>query len=385
MIKQPDGFRTMQDEYDLIIVGAGMTGAAVAYGLSKQPMRIMMLDAEDTDLRAAKANFGLVWSAGKGLGDPAYQRLSVEAVSQWASFACELEDESGIILNYENRGGLEFCLSEEEFCACNEEMREWNAQMPELKHPVQMLRRSELIARFPDLQLGKEVVGAAFGPTDGHVNPLRLLSALHQGFLQRGGRIKNDSRVRLISPLPDGGFDVVTQRGRLRTAKVLLAAGLGNVTLAPMVGLEAPVSPLRGQILVTERLAPLLTLPASGLRQTSEGTVMIGATHEDVGFDLSTTTTGATRLAARAIKILPALAGAKLVRQWSALRIMTPDGSPVYASSADYPGAHLAVCHSGVTLASFHAGEYARSVASDAPYPVSLSPFHYGRFHVQEA
>ena len=81
----------MQREYDLIVVGAGMTGAAIAWGLSKLPLRVLMLDAEDTDLRAAKANFGLVWSAGKGLGDPAYQRLSVEAVSQWPAFARELD------------------------------------------------------------------------------------------------------------------------------------------------------------------------------------------------------------------------------------------------------------------------------------------------------
>ena len=375
----------MQREYDLIVVGAGMTGAAIAWGLSKLPLRVLMLDAEDTDLRAAKANFGLVWSAGKGLGDPAYQRLSVEAVSQWPALARELGEESGLTLNFENNGGLEFCLSEEEFSNFSREMSEWIAQMPELSHPVQMLRRSELNARFPDIRLGKDVVGACFGPTDGHVNPLRLLSALHKAFLLRGGFIQNNSRVRQISSLADGGFEVITEHASFRSGQVLLAAGLGNVTLAPMVGLEAPVAPLRGQLLVTERLASFLPLPSGEIRQTAEGTVMIGATHEDVGFDLSTTTAGATRMAARAIKTLPALSGAKIVRQWSALRIMTPDGSPVYASSVTCPGAHLAVCHSGVTLASFHASQYARILASGDTYPDSLSPFHYGRFHVQEA
>lgn len=344
-----------------------------------------MLDAEDTDLRAAKANFGLVCSTGKGLGDPSYQRLSVDAVAMWPSFALELEQESGIPLNYENKGGLIFCLSEKEFSDCSREMAEWNSQIPDLIHPAQMLRRSELDARFPDFQLGEDVVGACLGPVDGHVNPLRLLYALQKAFLQRGGEICNDSRVQKIVPLQGDGFDVLTQHARYRSRKVLLAAGLGNVALAPMIGLEAPVTPLRGQLLVTERLASLLPLPASGLRQTAGGTVMIGVTHEEVGFDLSTTTSGATRMAARAIKILPALTSAKLVRQWSALRIMTPDGSPVYATSGEYPGAHLAVCHSGVTLASFHANQYARIVASDAPYPASLSHFHYGRFHVQEA
>lgn len=371
-----------QHDYDLIVVGAGMTGAAIAWGLSKLPLRILMLDAEDTDHRAAKANFGLVWSAGKGLGDPDYQRLSIMAVSQWPSFARELEDESEVLINYENKGGLEFCLSEEEYTNFSLEMAQWNAQIPELKSPVQMLRRSELELRFPSLQLGRDVVGACFAANDGHVNPLHLLCALHKSFLMRGGEIRSNSRVKRISPLQGGGFDVITQYAQFRCEKVLLASGLGNVELAPMVGLHAPVKPQRGQLLVTERLAPILPLPSGELRQSAEGTVMIGATHEDVGKDISTTFAGANSMAARAIKTLPVLAGANVVRQWSALRIMTLDGSPVYASSVEYPGAHIAVCHSGVTLASFHARQYAEVIASDGPYPASISPFHYRRFHV---
>jgi glycine/D-amino acid oxidase-like deaminating enzyme len=130
-------------------------------------------------------------------------------------------------------------------------------------------------------------------------------------------------------------------------------------------------------------LAPFLPIPASGLRQTGEGTVMIGVTQEEVGFDLSTTSDAAARMARRALQILPDLAKARLVRQWSCLRIMTPDGAPVYASSRLYPGAEIALCHSGVTLASFHAGAYARALASGS-LPNSLNVFHHDRFNLQK-
>jgi glycine/D-amino acid oxidase-like deaminating enzyme len=61
----------MSQEYDVIVAGAGMAGAAIGYGLAGMNRRVLMLDGADTDFRAAKANFGLVWVKAKGLGIPA--------------------------------------------------------------------------------------------------------------------------------------------------------------------------------------------------------------------------------------------------------------------------------------------------------------------------
>jgi glycine/D-amino acid oxidase-like deaminating enzyme len=374
----------MHGEYDVVVVGAGMVGAAISYGLAGQSLKVLLLDGEDRDLRAAKANFGLVWSHGKGLGCPAYHRLSIQAVRGWPAFASNLEAESDVELAYEQCGGLAFCLSNDEFVAHRAELEQWNAQAPELGQTAYMLDRAELEQRFPTMRLGSEVVGASYGELDGHVNPLRLLMALQKAFMKRGGTLRNRQSVTDIEPLSEGGFSIVGEGFRVHAKQVLLTAGLGSARLAPMVGLDAPVSPLRGQILVTERLTPVMPVPASGLRQTAEGTVMIGVTHEDVGFDLSVTANAATKMARKAVRILPELSNAKLVRQWSALRVMTPDGNPIYASSTKYPGAHIALCHSGVTLASFHANEYAAALVSGT-LSTALSLFHHERFHVQEA
>lgn len=86
----------------------------------------------------------------------------------------------------------------------------------------------------------------------------------------------------------------------------------------------------------------------------------------------------------KALRILPDLAGVRLVRHWSALRVMTPDGHPVYAKSVSHPGVDVATCHSGVTLASFHAGAYADAIVDDS-LPANLSVFHHDRFDVQKA
>ena len=371
----------MSHDYDVIVVGAGMVGAALGYGLAGMDRRVLMLDGADTDYRAAKVNFGLVWVQGKGLGHPAYQRLSLEAVQAWPAFAAQLEAESDVAMAYEHNGGLTFCLSDEEMSVRAKRLDAWHAQTPELPPSTQMLDRSELARRFPTMKLGPDVVGASYGELDGHVNPLRLLAALQTAYLRRGGQLLTNHAVTAIETLPGGGFEVVVGEYRARAERIVIAAGLGSSKLGPMVGLDVPLQPQRGQILVTERLAPVLPIPASGLRQTGEGTIMIGVTQEDVGYDAATTSEGAVRMLRRALRIVPNLASAKLVRQWAGLRVMTPDGHPVYARSVSHPGAELATCHSGVTLASFHAGPYAKTLAERA-LPASLDIFHHRRFDV---
>ena len=371
----------MSHDYDVIVAGAGMVGAAIAYGLAGLNRRVLMLDGADTDFRAAKANFGLVWAHGKGIKHPAYQRLSIQACQSWPAFAAQLEAETGMAIAYECNGGLHFCLSDEELSARAAQMETWHAQTPELAPSTRMLDRAELLRRFPSMRLGGMVAGASLGELDGQVNPLRLLAALQTAYLRRGGELRNNHAVTAIQNLPGGGFELLAGDYRAQAERVVIAAGLGASSLGPMVGLDVPLRPLRGQILVTERLAPLLPLPASGLRQTGEGTVMIGVTQEDVGYDLGTTSEGAVRMTRKALRILPDLARAKLVRQWSCLRVMTPDGNPVYASSVSHPGADIATCHSGVTLASFHAGPYAKALA-DGALPASLRIFHHERFNV---
>jgi len=374
----------MATDYDVIVIGAGMVGAAVAYGLSGPTRRVLMLDGADTDHRAAKANFGLVWAHGKGFGHPDYHRLSIQAAQAWPDFVQQLEAEGGMGVSYERNGGLHFCMSDAELATRAARMDAWHGQTPDLATSTLVLDRGELRRRFPSMALGKDVAGATLGTLDGHVNPLRLLAAMQTAFVRRGGELRNNHAVSAINALPGGGFEVASGERKVRGARVLIAAGLGAAALGPMVGLESHLHPQKGQLLVTERLAPVMPVPASGLRQTAEGTVMIGVTHEDAGYDLATTTEGAVRMARKALRILPALAQVKLVRQWACLRVMTPDGYPVYARSVTHPGASIALCHSGVTLAAFHAGDFAKAFAADA-LPPALNIFHYERFHVQKA
>ena len=166
--------------------------------------------------------------------------------------------------------------------------------------------------------------------------------------------------------------------------KLVLAAGLGNKSLGALVGLNVPVEPVKGQIFVTERVKPVLSMLTIWVRQMAEGGLLIGESREEVGFNDATTPDVQQFLAARAIKMFPFLRDVRIVRHWGALRVMAPDGLPIYEQSGDFPGAFVATCHSGVTLAAAHALRYAEFVAAGA-LPAELARFTNKRFDVQNA
>jgi len=369
--------------FDVVVVGAGMVGSASAYGLLRLGQRVCVLDGGDGDFRAALANFGLVWVQGKGNNMPAYQRWTGLSSDLWPEFAHELEDLSGISLEYERKGGLSYCLGEKEYAARAEHLRALRVQAPDCSADVELLDRAALDRLLPGLHLGRDVTGASYCPRDGHVNPLRLLSALHLGIERLGGSLRRNHEVTALAAR-DGGFRVRAGAETLEAGKVLIAAGIGSGELARSVGIDVPLRPQRGQILVTERLAPFVPLPSNGIRQTADGTVMLGSTREEVGLDRGTTARHGAAMAARAIRIFPVLKQANLVRQWSGFRVMTPDSYPVFSRSRQHRGAFLALCHSGVTLAAVHARVLAGDLVSGSPSPHS-SPFFDRSFDVPKA
>jgi len=361
--------------FEVAVIGGGMIGAALAYGLVRHGLNTVMLDEGDSALRAARGNFGLIWVQGKGVDAPAYADWTRASADLWPEFAAELEAETGVALGYARPGGIELCLSAAELGARGAEMARLEAQSAGRFH-FEMLDRRALARHLPPL--GEAVLGASYSPLDGHVDPLALLRALHAGFLGRGGAHRPGWRVvTLTAERP--GFTLASGSERLGAERVVLAAGLGNRALAPQVGIEARIAPLRGQILVTERLAPVLHLPTAQARQSAAGSCLLGNSHEHVGLDDGTTVPVMGAIARRAVACFPFLETVRVVRAWGALRIMTPDGLPIYQESEACPGATLATGHSGVTLAAAHSLVLAPWIA-DGKLPEAATAFSAGRF-----
>ncbi|HEX3501401.1 MAG TPA: FAD-dependent oxidoreductase [Stellaceae bacterium] len=364
-------------DYDFAIIGGGLVGAAIAWGLARLGQRVAVLDQGDRAYRASRGNFALVWVQSKGLGMPQYAAWTKRSSDCWAGLAAELAAGTGIDVAYRRPGGLDLALSETELETRAGKLRCLHSQPNMVRYPYEILERAALERLLP--QIGPEVVGASYCPLDGHCNALRLLRALHADMRRRGVAYLPHHEVAAIVPRGDGAFRLVGSFAPVDAGRVVLAAGIANAALAPMVGLTAPVRPQRGQIIVTERLQPFLDYPIATVRQTDEGSVLIGDSAEEAGFDDTVGLDVTATMAARAIRMFPLLAGVNTVRVWAALRVMTEDGFPIYEQSASCPGAFVASCHSGVTLAANHALVLAPMLAAGRLDP-TLAPFSGHRF-----
>lgn len=368
-------------ETDVAVIGGGLVGAALAWGLARVGIRVTVLDEGDVALRASRGNFALVWVQGKGLGMPQYATWSRASADGWAGLADELREETGIDVAFERPGGFELFLAERTLHRESENMRRLQTQPGLAPQPYEVLNNAQTKAMLPEL--GPGVVGSIYSPLDGHVNSLRLFHALHVASERRGVDYRAGCAVEGVRTV-SGGFLVTWRGASLRARKVVLAAGLGNVRLAPMVGLDAPVIPNKGQIIVTERAAPFLRYPVLTVRQTDEGSLLIGDSQQQHGFNTVIEPPVLSVMAERAVRMFPCIGKLRVVRTWSALRVMTPDGFPLYEQSGFCKGAFVATCHSGVTLAAAHAFHLAPAIARGA-LPEELECFRARRFRVPAA
>ena len=373
---------TGASEFDVAVVGGGLVGVATAWGLAREGCRVVVLDEGDRAVRASRGNFALVWVQSKGLGLAPYAGWTIRSSNAWAGFAQLLKDETGLDVCFQRPGGFHLALSEKELEARANVLRRLHNQPGVAEYKTEILDHAQVKKMLPDI--GPEVVGGSYCPLDGHVNSLRLFRTLHTAIRQRGVTYLPSHRVEAIDRV-GGEFRLTTTGREIRAGRVALAAGNANMRLAPMVGLECPMRPERGQIVVTERLRPFLNHPVVTLRQTDEGTVMIGDSKEESTDPAGLTMGVSATEAERAVRQFPLLANVNVVRTWSAIRVMTQDGFPIYDQSESHPGAFTVCCHSGVTLAANHALTVAPMIARGALDPALVGAFSARRFHVQAA
>jgi glycine/D-amino acid oxidase-like deaminating enzyme len=366
-------------EFDVAVIGGGLVGSALSFGLARAGQRVALLDEGDTAVRASRANFALVWVQSKGLGLPEYAGWTIRSSNAWAEFAAVLKSETGVDVGFERPGGFHLALSEAELERRALQLKRLHNQPGIVTYETEVVDRRRLESSLPGL--GHDVVGGSFCPLDGHCNSLRLHHALYTALFNRGVRYLANHKVEDIA-YNAGEFTLRTAQGELRADKIVIAAGNASMQLAPLVGLVAPMKPNRGQIIVTERVRPFLRHPIVTLRQTDEGTIMIGDSQLD-GIDPDEVTMPVTSvMAERAIRMFPILARLNVVRTWSGIRVMTHDGFPIYDQSVTCPGAFLVCCHSGVTLAANHALTLASMIGRGRLDADSVGAFSARRFDV---
>jgi glycine/D-amino acid oxidase-like deaminating enzyme len=361
----------MTRRYQYAVVGGGIIGASIAWGLARKGAAVALIDGSDRDFRASVGNFGLLWIQGKGASYPAYATLSQKSGKLWKEFVTALEARSNIETGFIQKGGFTVFLSETERDAYRAKI-DGMSFADESDRP-RIIDGRELNEMLPQTA---DVVGACYGPRDGTINPLALLKALYRALALDGCDLHFASPVSRIDHA-GGEFNIRASSGRLLADKVVVSAGLDTKRLAAQLGMAIDIRPQRGQIIVTERARVKLAYPTSSIRQMPEGTLLIGSTQDYVGHNKRVEIDSVSKTAGRAVRVMPFIKDVNIARIWGCLRIVTPDGAPIYEQSSEFPGAFAVTAHSGVTLAAIHALELADAiVAGHLPPSMSGLPAH---------
>ena len=133
---------------DVIVIGGGLVGTAVAYGLGQLGKNITVLDEGDDAFRASRGNFGLIWVHGKGRGVPHYARWTRESARQWPTLAARLQSETGIDVQFKQPGDLHLCFSKGELKARSERLAAIRDEVHGA-YPYEILDRTALLQRLP--------------------------------------------------------------------------------------------------------------------------------------------------------------------------------------------------------------------------------------------
>ncbi len=327
---------------DVVVIGGGIRGVSIAYYLAKAGMDVVVVERRAPLAGASSANAGWVNISGK---DPAfYTQFSLESQRLY----CDLEAELDADLDYECHGGLSVAETEKEL----ETKAQYAAQqnrVPGLQ--IDILNAAE--ARRLEPALSPSSAGATYCARDAVVDPWKVGIAFSQAARRLGCRMLTRTTVRGIELRGGGVAAVMTDRGTIGTRIVVNAAGIQAAAIGRMVGVEVPVVALRGQILVTEAIAPLLQRPVGELHQSRKGNVLIGITHDlDLErYDRRVEYEAMVRLVGRATRIVPALRSVHIIRAFAGLRPWPIDGLPIMGSCPGWPdGFVCATGHSGVTL-----------------------------------
>ncbi|MGD9971726.1 MAG: NAD(P)/FAD-dependent oxidoreductase [Desulfatirhabdiaceae bacterium] len=383
---------------DAVIVGGGVIGASIAHFLSKAGLSVTLVEKGGIASGTSGRCEGNVLVNDKTPGyDCQLARLSQNL---FPLVAAELDEDiewrqTGSLLVAENDEELEAAAT---FCH----------QMTAEGIAVRLLDHAEIHGDMP--HLADDIPGGLEFASDGALNPMALARGLVRDARKRGATVWTGAAVTGIHPdKRHKTFRVATARGDLFTPRVINAAGVWSPEIGKFVGLEIPVRPRQGQILVTERTLEIARRAviefgylmakfgkagyhrkispemeqygiALVLEPTGAGNFLVGSCRQFAGMKTTVDLPVLRALAQRAIRFFPVVRHIHAIRSYAGLRPFTPDHFPII-SETRIPGFYVAAGHEGDGIGlSLITGKLMMQIVTNQPTDISVAPLRLDRF-----
>lgn len=368
---------------DVVVIGGGVIGNAIAYYCAKEGLSVILIEQQDILNGTSSACDTAIHLQSKNPG--IHLDMALSCIQKYPL----LQKEFDIDIHFKKTGTMLAIENEEQLKL----MQQFVQRQQAAGLNVQILGQKETIKRQPAMKNG-QIIGSTYYDQDATIHPQNLTKAYCRAAQKQGVHYELYNEVIGFKTSAKKVTGVISKGGEILCNSIVNACGAFAPLLGSWLGINIPIMPRRGQILVTEPVPKFITticndskyitakyrpeLLGTGieaqlgiglsLTQTDRGNLLIGGTREFVGYDTRTTHQGIKLVAAHAAKILPALQELSIIRTFAGLRPFTPDGLPIISKVPGWEGLYVAGGHEGDGLAlSAITGEIVSEMLANKP------------------
>src|SRR5579885_129178 len=369
----------MKQVTDVAIVGGGVIGCALAYQLRRRGIDVTVVERGEIGAEASSAATGLLAPIRPFLKpQDTYMRLQLDSLALFPSLVPELEDASGISIEYQSTGTLRIVQARHEG-----RLHTWIELWRQRGFHMELLSGTGLHLFEP--LLANHVNAAIYNPDEPQLSAASLVKAYARAAENLGAAILAHTPVTGILRCGSSAAGIVTPEGEIACNHLIIAAGAWAATCGEWLNLPLPVRPLRGQCFaILQPASPLRRIifgERAYLAPKADGTIFVGATRDEVGFDNSTTAEGIASLRDAVQHLAPQLATCEVKRSWAGLRPQTPDSRPILGPAPGWENVILACGHGGFgMLLSAITAQLLVEFLITGHLPSPLAPFGLERF-----
>ncbi|MCX7992629.1 MAG: glycine oxidase ThiO [Fimbriimonadales bacterium] len=362
-----------------IVIGAGIIGSAIALELRQRGVDVALIESYAEGGHTSAASAGMVNPFSLTPGDTPALPFYLSSLRIYPEWVRKLHTLTQIDVEWRQEGCLRVALTPADAAHLQQNLEWIHRYEPE----ASAIGTERALAWEP--ALNKEIEGVVYLPNEGWVNTERLMSALHRAVKLSGTNLYTGVPVLCIELTNQHVRGVRTAHGVIEGEAIVVAAGAWAGALLQPLGVHTPVEPVRGVILwlgdLPVPVRRILSSPQGYIVPRADGTVLVGATREQAGYDLRASAESYAYLVQALAHLAPPLLHATVLGHTVGLRPDTPDHNPYIGAIRGYEGLYIAAGHAyhGILMAPATALAVADLVLNGAT-SLPIQPFDPNRF-----